>query len=127
MRKLSFLIIVVFCLVSCEKNGLVPDNEIPIWLKERIAHDEAIIKESPHLWYNYGAWMRYEFEDDFYFEYENPLSSTAYPIYSESEVHISLVSSHEEYLVSLLKKYVDNRCCKKFVWKAPNYHDYSED
>lgn len=120
MRKLSLLIIVFFCLVSCEKNGLVPDNEIPNWLKERIAQDEAKINSDPMSGLDIGAWVRYKFEGEFYFEYKNALSSAGLHLYSETG---------DQVIASELWwwKYRNNKCCKKYVWKGPSYIDYDED
>lgn len=120
MRKLSLLIIVFFCLVSCEKNGLVPDNEIPNWLKERIAQDEAKINSDPMSGLDIGAWVRYKFEGEFYFEYKNALSSAGLHLYSETG---------DQVIASELWwwKYRYNKCCKKYVWKGPSYIDYDED
>ena len=61
----------------------MPKDEIPGWLKDKIAQDEKIIESDPKLMQSYGAWIRYAFEDDYYYEYDNPLSSVIRNLYSE--------------------------------------------
>ena len=76
MKKTLFLLMMTLLVNSCENDYyLIPANEVPKWLKEKIAEDEATIKEDPKLMPNYGAWLRYEFNDERYYEYDNPLSS----------------------------------------------------
>lgn len=114
MRKFSFLIILVICLGSCEKNEFVPDNEIPSWLKERIALDEAKINSDPMSGLDIGAWIRYKFEGEFYFEYKNGLSSVGLHLYSKTGNPIIATELW-------WGKYRDGKCCKKYVWKGPSY------
>jgi hypothetical protein len=117
MKKLLVLFTISFLLSACEKDYLVPSNEVPEWLKERIAEDEATIKEDPKLMPNYGAWIRYEFNNERYYEYDNPLSSLSRNPYSETGVRVNTME--EPYV-----DYWDNKCCEIFVWKAPRYKEY---
>ena len=104
---------------NCNKDGLdlVPDNEVPQWLNERIATDMAeITKSDPKMMINYGAWVRYEFEAGYYFEYDNPLSSVCcYMINFEGESF--------NYFDESFETYHEDKCCKRFVWKAWKYDD----
>ena len=52
------------------------DPGIPTWLQARIQEDEATIALDSTLPPNYGAWLRYQFEGEYYVEYDNPLSSS---------------------------------------------------
>jgi hypothetical protein len=114
-KSLVILIISIFC-ISCEKTFLIPDDEVPGWLKERILEDEKIIKSDPKLMQNYGAWIRYEFKGDMYYEYDNPLSSESRSPYSQDGVRM-------ETTITPFTEYEKDKCCERFIWKAPKYHD----
>ena len=96
---------------------MIPDNEVPKWLKEKIAEDEATIKEDPKLMANYGAWIRYKFNDERYYEYDNPLSSLRRNPYAESGERINTQESP-------FTEYENRKCCENYVWKAPGYKEY---
>jgi hypothetical protein len=101
---------------SCEKT--VPDNEIPDWLKTKISQDEQIIAVSPKASSAWGAWIRYKWEKDYYFEYTNIVSSSLYiPI---SVTGDSLYQSVTNPNIAYSKE----KCCKQFVWKGPLFKDY---
>ena len=117
MKKLLIFFTITLLLSACEKDYLVPSNEVPEWLKERIAEDEATIKEDPKLMPNYGAWIRYEFNNESYYEYDNPLSSLSRNPYSEAGVRVNTME--QPYI-----EYWDNKCCEIFVWKAPKYKEH---
>lgn len=119
MKKIMLLLLFPFIFISCEKNSendfLVPENEVPAWLKTSIQKDEQVINATPKYMQSYGAWKRYEWNNEFYFEYINPLSS-----YRGSDIAFSGERlSYEEHAI-----YSKERCCMKYVWKAPNYTDY---
>jgi hypothetical protein len=116
MNKTGLFILGVILCFACEKEYLIPKNEIPGWLKDKISHDEKIIKSDPKMMENYGAWIRYEFEDETYFEYDNPLSSTSRNPYSQEGTRINTT-------LLPFTEYWNNKCCEKFVWKAPKYHE----
>jgi hypothetical protein len=118
MKKLILLLLFPLIFISCEKNSdknyLVPENEIPAWLKTRIQQDEQAINATPKYMPSYGAWKRYEWNNEFYFEYINYLSSyrgTAIAFSGET-------MSYEEYAL-----FIKERCCMKYVWKAPSYEE----
>jgi hypothetical protein len=116
MKKTHLLIIGTLLCFSCEKEYLIPKNELPGWLKDEISQDEKIIKSNPKLMQSYGAWIRYEFKSEFYYEYDNPLSSESRNPYSQDGVWINTT-------ISPFTDYWDDKCCERFVWKAPNYHE----
>ena len=113
MKKTFLLIIAAILCFSCEKEYMVPKREVPDWLQKRISDDEQIIKSHPHLMQNYGAWYRYKFERDYYYEYDNPLSSSYPNIYSHA--------GDRSYAVLSFTNYQRDKCCEKLIWKAPNY------
>lgn len=117
MKKILLLLTMTFLLSSCEKDYLIPNNKVPKWLKEKIDEDEATIKEDPKLMPNYGAWIRYEFNHERYYEYDNPLSSTSRNPYSETGERVNTLEKP-------YTEYWDEKCCEIFVWKAPRYKEY---
>jgi hypothetical protein len=116
MKNIYFLFALSILFFSCEKDDyLIPNEEVPEWLKERISEDEATIKSDPKLMPNYGAWIRYEFQGAYYYEYDNYLSSLSRNPYSQEGVRVDLT-------IAAFTDYQTDKCCKKFVWKAPSYH-----
>jgi len=103
---------------SCEKDYLIPKNEVPEWLKTKISQDEQIIKDSPQSWLNYGAWLRYSWQNEYYFEYYNELSSSGPRAISTNgdTLHI--------YVNDINTVYYKEKCCKQYVWKAPHYSGF---
>ena len=117
MKKTFFLLAIILTCLSCKKDYLIPNNEVPSWLKDKISQDEATIKSDPKLMPNYGAWLKYEFQGDTYFEYDNPLSSLSRSPYSEAGERINTT-------IAPYTNYWNDKCCESFVWKAPNYHQF---
>jgi len=116
MKKLLLLFTITFLLSSCEKDYyLIPANEVPRWLKDRISHDEKIIQSDPQSGLDVAAWIRYKYEGDYYFEHRNGLSSLGPEQYD---------FDGNKYQPEDIFEYMENRCCKRFVWKGPNYIDY---
>ncbi len=117
MKSIYYLpvFVLMFLFSNCNKNSFVSEDEIPQWLKERIIEDEAIIDSAPKLMPNYGAWIRYKFKKDFCFEYNNPLSSVMLEVYDYEG------DGFDFYNDELIKAYQDDKCCKKYVWKAAEY------
>lgn len=102
---------------SCEKDYLIPDREVPDWLKAKISQDEQIIKDSPQLMNSYGAWLRYTWQNEYYFEYHNPLSSSSPRAISTNRdtLYLDVFDSTSDYY--------KEKCCRQYVWKAPKYED----
>jgi len=119
MKKIFLMFFFSLILFSCEKTlPDVPDSEIPDWLKTRIRQDEQTIKDYPKYMAPWGAWIRYRWEKEYYFEYHNILSSSS--VAPVSENGDSLYKSANETNM----KYYNEKCCKQYVWKAPNYKEY---
>src|SRR5665647_2734933 len=76
MKKLALLITFSFVFFSCEKDYLIPNKEVPKWLKEKIEQDEQIIKDSPQLMNSMELGYVLNGKMNYYFEYHNVLSSS---------------------------------------------------
>jgi hypothetical protein len=118
MKKLMLLLIFPFVIFSCNKDYLVPGNEVPGWLKTKIRQDEQKISDTPKLMYAYGAWLRYRWQNEYYFEYHNVLSSSSpIPIsFNGDTLHINAWDINTDYY--------KEKCCKQYVWKAPEYDEF---
>jgi len=115
MKTLISFVILVFCLSACTKDPfLIPTSEIPKWLQDRITRDEKIIKSDPKSGLDITAWIRYKYNNSYYFEYHNMIWSSGPEYYDFDGNKILLIN--EPYL-----DYNSKKCCKKFVWKGPNY------
>jgi hypothetical protein len=122
MRNLIVIFILSIFLFSCKKNNdkgyLLPDNEIPGWLKTQITKDEQKIQDSPQYMTSYGAWLRYNWQNVYYFEYHNPVSSSSpIPIsFNGDTLHI--------FANDINTDYCKEKCCNVYVWKAPRFMDF---
>lgn len=76
----------------------------------------TIIRQSPHLVNNFGAWYRYLYLGKQYFQYENLLSSASLQIFDYSGNRINVFEEPYENFLAF-------RCCRKLIWKAPGYVD----
>jgi hypothetical protein len=110
------VLIICFLLLAsaCEKNQTVPDDEIPDWLKTRIAQDELTIVSNPQSGLDIAAWIRYRYQKDYYFEYHNMLSSSFPPVYNYDGESVN-------YFIDPYTDYPDKKCCKQYVWKGSAY------
>ena len=119
MKKILCFITISLLIISCEKwpDFLIPNSEVPKWLKERISNDEEKIKSNVQSGLDIAAWIRYKYDDDYFFEYRNLLSSSGPEMYDYSGDQIML--NQEPYL-----DFETEKCCKQFVWKGSNYIDY---
>jgi hypothetical protein len=121
MKKITLLFVVSFILFSCEKDDFVPTEELPDWLVSKIQSDEQFIEESPHSYPSWGAWVRFEWNSGFYYEYWNLLSSSlTYPISHSGDTLDYLTEKTDS-------DYMLERCCQKYVWKGPNVEDWMYD
>jgi len=117
MRKIILLFVFFLILSSCEKDYLIPDKEVPGWLKSRIIQDEQAMKEHPSSCLYYGAWLRYSWQDEYYFEYHCSCSSS-----SPLAISINGDTLHIR-ANDVTTDYYNEKCCRQLVWKAPNYTD----
>lgn len=116
MKILLHFLLPAVLLISCERQYLLPADEVPGWLKTRIAEIEDEIKANQTSALNICAWIRYEFNDQYYFEWHNLLSSSFPPVYNaDGEMMTYSWDSADEYQKA--------KCCKKFVWKGSSWKD----
>ena len=117
MKKLALMFFFSLMFFSCKKDYLIPDREVPDWLKAKISQDEQIIKDSPQLMNSYGARLRYTWQNEYYFEYSNVLSSSLpRPISVKGD-------TLQIYATDINTDYYKEKCCRQYVWKAPEYED----
>jgi hypothetical protein len=114
MKKILLFLLPVMLFISCEKQYLIPADEVPSWLKNRIADIEKEIRSDSR--YEMSAWFRYSYSGEYYFEWFNLISSSFPPVYNyDGEI---MTFSSELYL-----QYESEKCCKTTVWKGPQYPD----
>jgi len=120
MKKIALMFFFSFMFISCEKDYLIPDKNVPDWLKSKINQDEQIIKQSPNSLVSYGAWLRYKWQNEYYYEYHNIMSvSSSFPIpFSVNGDSLIVISGGTN------SDYWTKKCCGQYVWKAPNYKEY---
>lgn len=114
MKKVIILLIFSFLSFSCEKENLVPASEIPDWLKNIINQNEKTLSADEKSPVAITAWIRYQYLDNFYFEYINPILSSGPPIYDWNG---NLYPFKQDEIL----KYGKEKCCKQYVWKGPSY------
>lgn len=118
MKNPIILISFALVMLSCEKDYLIPKEDIPDWLKTRIEISDKLLKDKPKAMDAYGAWIRYEWENDYYFEYSNILSSyIGGPITFQGDT-LGYITDPR------VMDYAQNRCCKQYVWKGPRFKEF---
>jgi hypothetical protein len=119
MKQLLVILLLSFLITSCNKikTGviLIPDNEVPTWLKSDIEQQQNKILTSPKSTAPYGAWIRFNWNNDYYFEYHNYLSSSSPKAISFNRDTLHIIAN------DINTDYGKNKCCRTFVWRAPKY------
>jgi hypothetical protein len=117
MKKISLMLFISIMLFSCEKDDyLIPTKDVPVWLKTKISQDELSIQQNPNKSASWGAWLRYKWQNEYYFEYHNIVSSsTVAPI---------SVSGDTLYYGATNMTYYKEKSDKQYVWKGPNYIEF---
>jgi hypothetical protein len=118
MKKLVLMFSFTLMFISCEKDYLVPEKEVPDWLKTKISQDEQAIKDSPKYMTSYGCWLRYSWQNEYYFEYHNVVSSSSPRAISFKGDTLHIWAN------DINTDYCKEKCCKQYVWKAPKYKEY---
>jgi hypothetical protein len=59
MKKIVLMLFISIMFISCGKDYLVLDKEVPEWLKSKINQDEQMMHDYPSSCLYYGAWLRY--------------------------------------------------------------------
>jgi hypothetical protein len=117
MKTLIFTLTLVFCLSACTKDPfLIPSSEIPKWLQEKITQDEKTIKTDPESGPSITAWIRYKYDNSYYFEYHNMVWSSG-PWYYDFYGNKLIFSDNPAFF----QDYNSNKCCKQYVWRGTNY------
>ena len=86
MKKIALMLFCALVLFSCEKDFLIPGNEVPEWLKSKIEQDEQMMIDHPSSCLYYGAWLRYRWQDEYYFEYHCSCSSSSPRAFSKKAI-----------------------------------------
>jgi hypothetical protein len=68
----------------------------------------------------YGGWLRYDWQNEYYFEYHNSLSSSAPRAISVDGDTLHIWAN------DVNTDYYKEKCCMTFVWKAPKYKEYGD-
>lgn len=117
MNKLALMILFSLFLFSCEKDYLIPEKEVPEWLKAKINQDEKTMNDHPSSCLYYGGWLRYIWQDEFYFEYHCSCSSSSPRVISTTGDTLHIWAN------DTTTDYYKEKCCRQLVWKAPKYTD----
>jgi hypothetical protein len=117
MKKLALLFTFSFFLISCEKDYLVPKKEVPEWLQTRISQAEKSIKENPKGLTAYAAWIRYKWQNVYYFEYHAAASSSSPLAISTTQDTLRLNPW------DTTTDYYKEKCCRQIIWKGPKYSE----
>ena len=116
MKKLMLFLLPAVLLISCERDKLLPSDELPGWLKQRIADIEVQMSENPGTGFAVSAWIRYSWNDEYYYEWHNLISSSFPPIYdADGDMMAFAWDSNDEYQ--------NGKCCKVYVWKGPSWNE----
>ena len=116
MKRLIYIITITIFFISCEKSSelLIPDSQVPKWLKERISDDEKKMESDPKSGLDFAAWFRYEYEDNYYFEYVNLISSAGPKTFKYDGTEFI-------YTADGFIDYQSGKSSKRYVWKGPEY------
>ncbi|HCM60261.1 MAG TPA: hypothetical protein DIS74_07800 [Bacteroidales bacterium] len=119
MKRVLLLLLPIMLLTACEKQYLVPSDEVPSWLKEMIREAEEGESNPPMYGSDFGAWVRYKYDGNYFFEWINPVSSSFPPVYNLEGNPVM------EQMVDA--PYQNGKCCKKYIWKGSAFpDDYDE-
>lgn len=116
MKIIYFVLLLILFVSACKKDNTLSQDEIPNWLKERILEDEEFIASNPQSGLDIACWLRYEYSNNYYFEYVNLLRSSLPPVYDYEGNEINAY-------LEIDSDYLKKRCCKLYVWRGPSYVD----
>lgn len=116
MKKILLILMPLVLFISCERSQLKSSGEVPEWLSQKIVEIEDQIRENPRSGLDVGAWIKYTYNDEYYFEWHNLLSSSFPPIYNfEGDLMFFSWDSNDDYQ--------KGKCCKEYIWKGPSWSD----
>jgi hypothetical protein len=112
MKKAIILVFLTLAILSCEKDKSLLIKDIPDWLRIQISSLEKEIKTDPSTLTSYSAWVRFEWKNDYYFEYiDPPRSYKSLPrCLDGTDLNIADFDNYEK-----------EKCCLEYVWKAPKH------
>jgi len=116
MKHYIFVFSLFLLIASCEKSSdyLIPESQVPEWLKARIVQDEKTLESDPRSSLSISAWMRTEYKGAYYFEFINLLNSSMPQPYNFDGTEF-------KYTDSGFIEYQSGKCCSKYVWKGSDY------
>ena len=120
MNKILAIVMLALLLCSCEKDYLLPESEVPQWLKNTIKEHEKAIEEDSRTMAAIGAWKRTQWNDTYYYEYYNLLMSSMPSPISHSGDTLNI------WVGDVNTDYHKEKCCSIFVWKGPDFSDFSD-
>ena len=120
MNRLLPLLLLASLLLSCEKEKMVPEDEWPQWLRTTIEEHESFIRANPKSSAAVGAWKRTTWDRVYYYEYYNLLSSSMPIAISHSG------DTLETYVGDPDSDYDKEKCCGTWVWKGPDFIDFTD-
>ncbi|MGE5418868.1 MAG: hypothetical protein ACM3UT_01725 [Chloroflexota bacterium] len=113
MKRYLIILLLLSAVFSCSKETYTDAAE-PEWLKLRISSDEANIKSNPQLGLDAAAWLRFEWQSSYYYDYINLNNSSGPETYTFDGQKLSLSAES-------LATYHKERCCEHVVWKGAGY------
>lgn len=115
MKRTLLIISFVLAAIACKKEETYIEVKNPDWLISRIERDKEIIKSNPNSGFEKAAWIRFEWEGDYYFDYINRDNSAGPETYTYDGTKLSF--SAEAYA-----EYLAKRCCEHVIWVGPGYN-----
>lgn len=113
MKKILVSLFMIIALVACREK-VYTDADEPEWLKLRIASDEQMIRSNPQSGLDAAAWLRFEWESSYYYDYVNLNNSGGPETYTYEGQKISFSADQ-------LAAYKAERCCEHVVWRGAKY------
>ncbi|HLN54803.1 MAG TPA: hypothetical protein VK207_02360 [Bacteroidales bacterium] len=114
MKRYFIMLLLLSSVFSCRKETY-SDAAVPEWLKLRISTDEAMIKSNPQLGLDAAAWLRFEWQSSYYYDYINLNNSSGAETYTSDGQKLSFSAES-------LATYRKERCCEHVVWRGQSYH-----
>ena len=116
MKRTLLPVLFIIITLSCEKTGIDLSPDIPQWLANRIEADKLEAGTEIHSESAVSAWVRYSYQDKYYFENVSLFSSLWPKVYRSDRTEF-------EFSDSGYSNYQTGKCCKLILWKGPLYPD----
>lgn len=114
MKKFIFLMVLSVTILSCQKDQSILIKDIPDWLNDNISALEKEIRSDPKTMAAFTAWARYEWKNEYYFEYFD--FSRSY-LTGPKRIDGQILGIGDP----LYTTYQNEKCCMEYVWKGPKY------